>query len=157
MQFDEFLSVLDLLKNPAQYEAQIADLTARNQAIQDSIAQMGVVGDVVKAQTKANQLFAAAQEAIVAANRQAEQLVAGAQTAFDTRNQAIQEREVAADQILANYNGLKASSAAREADLRAAEKAVAAAQAQIAATQADLQVKQTEVDQRLLKLREAMV
>ena len=156
MQFDEFLSVLDLLKNPAQYEAQIADLTARNQAIQDSIAQMGVVGDVVKAQDKANQLFAAAQEAVVAANRQAEQLIAGAQTAFDARNAAIQVREVAADQVLANYNGIKVAVQSRESDLRAAEKAVVAAQAQVASMQADLQVKQAEVDQRLDKLRQAM-
>ena len=50
MQFEEFLSILDLLKTPAKYEAQVAELQARNDAIQESIKQLGIVGDIAKAQ-----------------------------------------------------------------------------------------------------------
>lgn len=156
MQFDEFLSVIDLLKNTTKYEAKITELKEREKAIQDATATYGIVGDVAKAQAKADALVAKAEDVLAKANKQAETIIANAQVVFDKRHAAIQVREVAADQALANYNAIKASFAARDNELRTAEKSVEAARKQLEAQSADLSIKQAELDGRLGKLRQVM-
>lgn len=156
MQFEEFLSVLDLLKNPAKYEAQIADLQERDKAIQESIKQLGVVGDIAKAKDAAAKLQEKAQAAIDKATKEAESIVAGARSAYDKRNEELKAKEIIADQAIANYNTIKNQQAARENELRQQEKAVAALQEALAKQQAELAVKQAEVDERLTKLRQVM-
>lgn len=156
MQFEEFLSVLDLLKNPAKYEAQIADLQERDKAIQESIKQLGVVGDIAKAKDAAAKLQEKAQAAVDKATKEAESIVAGARSAYDKRNEELKAKEVIADQAIANYNTIKNQQAARENELRQQEKAVAALQEALAKQQAELAVKQAEVDERLTKLRQVM-
>lgn len=156
MQFDDFLKVVDLLKDPAQYEVKVAELLAREAAIQASIEQMGVVGDVVKAKAKADALVAKAQAILDAATAQAQTILTGAQGAFDKRHTELQAREVVADQALADYNTIKGQFARRSDDLRSEEKTIIAAKAQLQADQADLATKQQEVESRLAKLREVM-
>lgn len=156
MQFDDFLKVVDLLKDPAQYEAKVAELQARNDAIQASIAELGIKGDIAKAQATADALVAKADLILANATADARTIVANAQTAFDKRYAEIQAREVIADQALADYNTMKNSFAVRSDELRAGEKALATARAQLQADQADLTSKQLEVDQRLDKLRQVM-
>ena len=156
MQFDDFLKIIDLLKNPDSYQAQVAELTARNQAIQDSITQLNIGSDIAQATAAAHALNDQAQVMIVQATAQAADIIAGAQKAFDSKYAEIAIREVAADQALANYNGIKAQWAARDSELRVAEKALVAGQAQLLQDQSDLRVKQAEVDDRLTKLRQVM-
>lgn len=156
MQFEEFLSVLDLLKNPTKYEAQIADLQERDKVIQESIKQLGVVGDIAKAKDAAAKLQEKAQAAVDKATKEAESIVAGARSAYDKRNEELKAKEVIADQAIANYNTIKNQQAARENELRQQEKAVAALQEALAKQQAELTVKQAEVDERLTKLRQVM-
>ena len=156
MQFDDFLKIIDLLKNPDSYQAQVAELTARNQAIQDSITQLNIGSDIAQATAAAHALNDQAQAMIVQATAQAADIIAGAQKAFDSKYAEIAIREVAADQALANYNGIKVQWAARDGELRVAEKALAAGQAQLLQDQSDLRVKQAEVDDRLTKLRQVM-
>jgi len=156
MQFEEFLSILDMLKTPAKYEAQIAELQARNDSIQESIKQMGVVGDIAKAQAAIAKQTDKAQAVLDAATKEAAALVAGAQVAFDKRNAELKAKEVVADQAIANYNTIKNQQVSRENELRVQEKAVATVQEVLAKQQADLAVKQAEVDARLDKLRQAM-
>ena len=156
MQFDEFLGVLDLLKDPVKYEQKVNELKAHNQSIQDSIAQMGVTGDVVKAQAKADKLVAKAEAILATAQADAETLIANARNVYNAKFEEIKQREVVADQALANYNTIKNQTAAREQELRQAEKAAVALQAVLAAQQADLNTKQAEVDERLNKLRQVM-
>lgn len=156
MQFDDFLKVVDLLKDPAQYEAKVAELLAREAAIQASIEQMGAVGDVFKAKAKADALVAKAQVILDDATAQAQTILTGAQGAFDKRHIELQAREVVADQALADYNTIKSQFAFRSDSLRSEEKVIAAAKAQLQADQADLATKQQEVESRLAKLREVM-
>ena len=156
MQFDDFLKVLDLLKDPAKYEAQVKELEARNQAIQDSIAQLGVVGDVAKAKAKAEALANKAEALVASAQEQAAEIVANAQTAFDKRHAELKEREVVADQALADLRTIKSQTAARENELRAQEKQATALQEQLQKTRDELAAKQAEVDERLAKLRQVM-
>ena len=156
MQFEEFLSILDLLKTPAKYEAQVAELQARNDAIQESIKQLGIVGDIAKAQAAVAKQADKAQAVLDKANKDAEAIVAGAQSAFDKRNAELKDKEVIADQAIANYNTIKSQQTSRENELRVQEKTVNALQEVLAKQQAELAVKQTEVDARLDKLRQAM-
>lgn len=156
MQFEEFLSVIDLLKDTKKYEAKVAELKAREQAIQDSITQLGVVGDVVKAKAQADATIVKAEDLLAKATKQAEQVLAGAQTAYDKRHTELQAREVVADQALANYNTIKNQLASREDALRAKEKEADALRAALQKQQEELSVKQVEVDERLAKLRQVM-
>ena len=156
MQFEEFLSILDLLKTPAKYEAQVAELQARNDAIQESIKQLGVVGDIAKAQAAVAKQADKAQAIVDKAIKEAEAIVAGAQSAFDKRHAELKDKEVIADQAIANYNTIKNQQASRENELRVQEKTVNALQEVLAKQQAELAVKQAEVDARLDKLRQAM-
>jgi chromosome segregation ATPase len=156
MQFDDFLKVVDLLKDPAQYEAKVAELQAREDAINAAIKQMGVVDNVLKAQAQADAKLAQAQAAVADATKQAQAIITGAQTAFDKRNTELQAREVVADQALADYNTIKNQLAFRSNELSQGEKSLNAARVQLQADLADLASKQQEVDARLAKLREAM-
>ena len=156
MQFEEFLSILDLLKTPAKYEAQVAELQARNDAIQESIKQLGVVGDIAKAQAAVAKQADKAQAIVDKAIKEAEAIVAGAQSAFDKRHAELKDKEVIADQAIANYNTIKNQQASRENELRVQEKTVNTLQEVLAKQQAELAVKQAEVDARLDKLRQAM-
>jgi hypothetical protein len=156
MQFDDFLKVIDLLKDPAQYGAKVAELQAREDAINAAIKQMGLGDDVVKAKAKADALVAKAEQAISNATTQAQTIITGAQTAFDKRNIELQAREVVADQVMADYNTIKNQFAFRSNELSQGEKSLNAARVQLQADLADLASKQQEVDARLAKLREAM-
>jgi hypothetical protein len=156
MQFDDFLKVVDLLKDPVQYEAKVSELQAREAAIQDAIKQLGVVGDVAKAKARADVLVAKAEAIVSDATAQAQTIITGAQTAFDKRHIELKSREVVADQAMADYNTIKSQLAFRSDELSRGEKALNAARIQLQADLADLASKQQEVDARLSKLREAM-
>jgi DNA primase large subunit len=156
MQFDDFMQVLDLIKNPKDYEAKVKDLIAQQATIQSLIDELNVKGDVAKAQEQAATLVKQAQAKVEAANKQAAEIIAGAQAAFDKRNAELQVREVIADQKLADYNTMKANEAARNEALRQQEKQLSALQADLEDTKASLRVAQAEVDERLTKLRQAM-
>ena len=156
MNFEEFLKVLDLLKDPSKYEAKVAELQAREVAIQESIKSLGIVGDIAKAKKKAEALIAEAEAKVIKAQDEAEVIVASAQSAFNTKLTALQAKEVVADQALANYNTMKEQTASREAALRASEKEIEKARAQLTKDQQELATKQAEVDERLAKLRQVM-
>ncbi len=156
MQFDEFMDVLHLIKNPAKYEALVNELLARNKAIQDSITQLGVVGDIAKARRQVESNLAMSQASIVSAQKQATEIIAGAEVAYTARHEELKAREVVSDQALANYNMIKSQITARENELRTAEKQLTAAQVQLGKDRDDLAVKQAEVDVRLEKLRQVM-
>ena len=156
MQFDDFLKVVDLLKDPAQYEAKVAELQARQDSIQASIDEMGIKGDIVKAQSKADALVAKADTILANATADARTIIANAQTVFDKRHVELQVREAAADQAITDYNTIKNQQLFRENELRQKEKAVETLQATLAKQQAELADKQIEVDARLDKLRQVM-
>ena len=156
MQFDEFLKVLDLLKDPASYSAKVKELEDRNKAIQDSITQLGVVGDVAKAKAKAEALADKAEALVTNAQKQAEEIVSGSQRAFDKRHEEIKAREVVADQALSELRTIKSQTASRENELRVKEKEAAALQEQLQKTREELAIKQAELDERLTKLRQVM-
>ncbi len=156
MKFEEFLEVLDLLKDPSKYEAKVAELQAREVAIQESIKSLGIVGDIAKAKKKAEALVAEAEAKVIKAQDEAEVIVASAQSAFNTKLAALQAKEVVADQALANYNTIKEQTASREAALRVSEKEIEKARAQLTKDQQELATKQAEVDERLAKLRQVM-
>ena len=156
MQFDDFLKVVDLLKDPAKYEAKVAELQAHQDAIQASINELGIKGDIVKAQSKADALVAKADIILANATADARNIVSTAQTVFDKRHAELQVREAAADQAITDYNTIKNQQVFRENELRQKEKAVEALQATLAKQQAELTDKQIEVDARLDKLRQVM-
>jgi multidrug resistance efflux pump len=156
MQFDDFMQVLDLIKNPKDYEAKVKDLIAQQKAIQDSIDELNIKGDIGKARDDANTLVKQAKAKVEAANKQAADIIAGAQASFDKRNAELQVREVIADQKFADYNTMKAQEAARNEALRVQEKQLSAMQADLESTKATLRSAQAEVDERLNKLRQAM-
>jgi len=156
MQFDEFLSVIDLLKDTAKYEAKIKELKSREHAIKEATDQLGVVGDIAKAKQQASKLTEQAKTAIEAASVEAAKITRGAQTAFDKRHEELKAREVVADQALANYNTIKSQLASREDVLRAQEKMVEALRESLQKQQEELTTKQLEVDERLSKLRQVM-
>jgi len=144
MQFDDFLKVVDLLKDPAQYEAKVAELQAREAAIQDAIKQLGVVGDVSKAKAKADALVVKADAIVADATAQAQTIITGAQAAFDKRHTELQAREVVADQAMADYNTMKNQFATRSNELSQGEKALNAARVQLQADLFDLASKQAK-------------
>jgi adenine-specific DNA methylase len=156
MQFDEFLSVIDLLKDTAKYSTRIAELQAREKAIVDATTQLGVVGDIAKAKQQAAKLKEQASSAVEAATVKAAEIVSEAQKAFDKRHAELKEREVLADQAVTNYNVIKAHQASREDVVRTKEKEVDALRTALQKQQEELAVKQVEVDERLAKLRQAM-
>ncbi len=156
MQFDEFMDVLNLIKNPAKYEALVNELLTRNKAIQDSITQLGVVGDVAKARRQVESNLAMSQASIASAQKQASEILAGAEVAYTARHEELKAREVVSDQALANYNTIKSQITARENELRTAEKQLTAAQVQLGKDRDELAIKQVEVDLRLEKLRQVM-
>lgn len=156
MQFDEFLSVIDLLKDTTKYEAKVTELQAREKAIKDATDQLGVVGDIAKAKQQVIKLNDQAQASVEAAAVKAAEILVGAQTAYDKRHSELKSREVVADQALANYNTIKSQLAAREDALRSQEKAVESLRDSLQKQLDDLAVKQVEVDARLEKLRQAM-
>ena len=156
MQFDDFLKVVDLLKDPAQYEAKVAELQARQDSIQASIDEMGIKGDIVKAQSQADALVAKADTILANATADARTIIANAQIVFDKRHAELQVREAAADQAITDYNTIKNQQLFRENELRQKEKAVETLQATLAKQQAELADKQIEVDARLDKLRQVM-
>lgn len=154
--YDDFLSVLDLIKNQDKYAAAVAELVARNQSIQDSIVQLNVVGDIDKAQKSAAFKNAQADQALLDAQVQANKIIADAQKAYDSKFADIQAREVVADQALANYNTIKNQLTGRENDLRQAEKLVEQQRVALDKALADTAAKQVELDARLDKLRQVM-
>ncbi len=156
MQFDEFMDVLNLIKNPAKYEALVNELLTRNKAIQDSITQLGVVGDVAKARRQVESNLAMSQASIASAQKQASEIIAGAEVAYTARHEELKAREVVSDQALANYNTIKSQITARENELRMAEKQLTAAQVQLGKDRDELATKQAEVEMRLEKLRQVM-
>jgi chromosome segregation ATPase len=156
MQFDEFLSVIDLLKDTTKYEAKVAELQAREQAIQDAITQLGVVGDIAKAKEQAAKLSNQAQASVEKAAVEAAKIIYDAQTAYDKRHSELKSREVVADQAIANYNTIKSQLAGREDALRAQEKVVETLRDSLQKQLDEAAVKQVEVDARLEKLRQAM-
>ena len=156
MQFDEFLSVLDLLKDPVKYEAKIAELKAYDAAIQDSIKQLNLGKDISKTKAQADAALEKAGSLVDDASKKAEKILADAQSAFDKRHEELKAREVRADQAIADYNTIKNQQAFREDELRKGEKALAAAQAVLQKQQEELSAKQLEVDVRLAKLRDVM-
>jgi DNA repair exonuclease SbcCD ATPase subunit len=156
MQFDAFLSVIDLLKDTKKYEDKITELKAREQAIQDSITKLGVVGDIAKAKSKAESLLTSASDEVAKAKAEADKIVADARIVYEKRHSELQAREVVADQALANYNTIRNQLASREHELRTQEKAVEALRSVLEAQQAKLTASQLEVDERLAKLRGVM-
>lgn len=156
MQFEEFLSVIDLLKDTKKYEARVVELQARDQAIQDSIKQLGVVGDITKAKAAADALIVKAEDLVAKATKQAEQILAGAHTAYDKRHEDLKKREVVADQALADYNTIKNQFSARENALHSKEKEVEFLRSSLMKQQEEFSAKQLEVDDRLAKLRQVM-
>ena len=156
MQFDEFLSVIDLLKDTAKYSTRIAELQAREKAIVDATTQLGIVGDIAKAKQQAAKLKEQASAAVEAATNEAAKIVSGAQTAFDKRHAELKEREVVADQAVTNYNVIKAHQASREDSLRTKEKELEVLRVVLQKQLDEVAVKQVEVDDRLTKLRQVM-
>lgn len=156
MQFDDFLKVIDLLKDPVQYEVKIAELKARDAAIQSSIAELGVKGDINKAQAKVDALLVKAEKIVSEATTQAQTIITNAQAAFDKRHLDLKAREVVADQAVANYNTIKEQLAARQEVLRAGEKLIENQRVFLEQERVTLRTAQLEVDERLAKLRQAM-
>jgi peptidoglycan hydrolase CwlO-like protein len=156
MQFDDFMQVLDLIKNPKDYEAKVNELVAQQATIQSLIDELNIKGDIAKAQQQAETLVKKATAYVEDANKQAAKIIADAQAAFDKRNTELQAREVIADQKMADYNTMKNQEAARNEALRQQEKRLAAMQADLEDTKATLRTAQTEVDERLTKLRQVM-
>lgn len=154
--YNDFMQVLDLIKNPDKYQAQLQVLMDKQQAIDASIAEMGVKGDIATAKQDAQSLVEQAKAIVEDAKSQATKIVTAAQTAFDKRNADLKDREIIADQKLANYNTMKATEAARNDALRQQEKQLAVMQKDLETQKATLATAQAEVDARLDKLRQAM-
>lgn len=156
MQFEEFLSVVDLIKNADKYSAKVAELQAREDAINESIKQLGEVKNLAKAKAAVALLQEQAQATVANANKEAMEILASAQTAYNDRHERLKSREVVADQALANYNTIKNQQAARENELRVKEKEVEALRSSLKAQEDTLRKAQAEVDERLAKLRQVM-
>lgn len=156
MQFDEFLSVIDLLKDTKKYEAKVAELTSREDSINAAIAQMNEKSGIISTLEGAQKKLAEAAAVLEDAQVQKQSIIAGAQAAYDKRNLDLKAREIIADQAVANYNTIKNQQAAREDMLRAKEKEADALRASLQKQQDALTEKQLEVDERLAKLRQVM-
>ena len=156
MQFDAFLSILDLLQNPDKYAAQIAELKRQNEVIQASTKEYGLTGDVVRAQKKADKAMEDAVAFIEKTKVEAAKILADATSAFDARYADLQTREVAAEQAITAFRNSKLTWAQRQAEHKAKEESIAASQKQLEAGYAALAEKQKEVDERLAKLRQVM-
>lgn len=156
MQFDEFLSVIDLLKDTTKYTSRVTELQTREKAIKDATEQLGIVGDIAKAKQQVEKLNEQAKAAVETANTQAAKIIADAQAAFDKRHTELKAREVVADQAISNYNTIKASQASREDALRSKEKEVDALRNALQQQLSEVAGKQLEVDERLAKLRQVM-
>ena len=154
--YDDFLSVLELIKNPDLYKTKVDELIAREQAIQEAIKQLGIVGDIDKARKKVEAQLASADKAVTDAKTLADKIVSDAQGVFDKRHEELKQREIVADQAIANYNTIKTQQMSRENDLRQAEKFVEQQKATVAKELLDVATKQAELDSRLEKLRQVM-
>lgn len=156
MQFDEFIKILDLLKEPAKYEAQMKMLKDQQDSIQESIKELGVVGDIAKAKKKADNLTSIAEKTLEDAKVEAEKIVATAQKSFDERYADLLKREAAADEAMTTFRNQKITWASRAEEHRAKEQQLYNMEKSLLAGQAELAKRQAEVDERLTKLRQVM-
>lgn len=156
MQFDDFLSVLDLLQNPAKYAAQIDSLTQRHEEIKTSIEHLNARVDVAVTKEQADQMVVDASTTLSDAKEQASKIVTEAQRSFDSRLADLQVRETAAEQAIQVYQNAKLQWAERKAEHMAKEAQIVEAQRKLIADQEALRTKQLEVDDRLNKLRQVM-
>lgn len=156
MQFDEFIKILDLLKEPAKYEAQMKMLKDQQDSIQESIKQLGVVGNIVTAKKKADNLTEIAEKKLADAQVEAEKIISTAQKSFDERYADLVKREAAADEAMTTFRNHKMTWGARAEEHRAKEQQLHSMEKGLLAGQAELAKRQAEVDERLAKLRQVM-
>jgi DNA repair exonuclease SbcCD ATPase subunit len=156
MDFKEFLSVLDLIKDPDTYAAKLAELQAQQAAIQASIDQLNTLGDIDKTRQAADAALEKAGSMVDAASAKAAQILSDAEHAFDKRHEELKAREVIADQALADYNTIKNQQTDKANELAQREKAIAAKEIQLLKQQEVLDNTQKEVADRLAKLKEVM-
>lgn len=156
MQFDVFLSILDLLQNPDKYAAQIAELKRQDESIQASTKEYGLTGDVVRAQKKADRAVEDANALMEQAKIDAAKIQADASSAFDAKYKDRQIREIAAEQAITAFRNSKLTWAQHQADHRAKEESLAAAQKQLEIGREALVKDKQEVSERLSKLRQVM-
>jgi chromosome segregation ATPase len=156
MQFEEFLSVLDLLQNPDKYAAKIDELTQREAGIKLSIEHINDRVDVAITHETANQALEDATKVLKEAKEQAQKLLATQQASFDKRLADLQVREIAAEQAMNTYRHSKQQWSQRAEEHRAKEEQLVNTQKQLEADRADLSSKQAEVEVRLTKLRQVM-
>lgn len=156
MQFDEFLSVVDLLQNTTKYSSRIEELKKQEQAIKDATEQLNVVGEIAKVKQQTAKLNEQAKAALQTAQDTATKIVADAQVVFDKRHADLKAREIVAEQAITDYNAIKASQIARDEAFRLKEKETTNLRASLQAQLDAVAVKQLDVDERLAKLRSAM-
>lgn len=156
MQFNEFLDILDLIKNVDKYEAALKQLTDRKQQIEDAIAEYHVVGDIGKAKQAAEKQKVEAVALLEKAKEEAKTIVDTSRSVYDKRHDELKKREILAEQAITNYTAIQAQMISRENEFASKERSIETLRKTLQTQQDELSIKSREVDERLGKLRQVM-
>lgn len=157
MDFKSVEYFIELVKNPTAFEKALDQFKEAQENLDKSIALVGKVNEIDKIKEKADKALKAAEKKQEEAETQAKATIQAAQELHEKLMKEVSDRSVAVDSIkqaadaaLAKAEALEKSLASRERQLRQDTEAYTKAAA-------DLAVKTKEVDERLTKLRQAMV
>lgn len=156
MQFDEFIGILNMLKNPEQYEKQALELKAREDAIKANIAVGFEVSKIEYLRKQAEDNLAKAKETLAKAEVKAAKIEADRQAVYDKKFADLSEREQLAESALHDARTARAEKAAAEAEIRARDKELTKRAEILAAAESAVRVLEAEVTQRLEKLKSVM-
>lgn len=156
MQFDDFLGVLALLKDTSSYEAKLQALVDREHAITFAIESLNLGNDIQAALDLADKRVEDSKNIIADAKIQADKIVADSRTVYDGKFAQLQAQQIVAEQAIADLKGYKSTYAVKDDTLNRAIKDNADLQQSLVTEKASVIVLQTELDARLVKLREVM-
>lgn len=156
MNFDSISDFIAFVNDTKRYEAAVADLKDKHEAISSALGKQNTVAAITKAKEAAESLQAKAVEAVSKAQTQADKLIADATVVYDKRHADLKVREVVAEQAIMDLKALQDKWNTRETELRQQERLLQVDRQQLENSRKELAEKQAEVDQRLDKLRQAM-
>lgn len=156
MSFQDFLEILDLIKDPAKYEAKLNELISHEEAIKANIALSDDVSDINTAKQAATDTLNAALKTLEDAKKEAEQIKQGQRAAYDKKLADLAALQVEASQAIADKKAMDSRIASINADIAVRTKELTARETDLLSRLAEANALKEDLNARLEKLRSVM-
>lgn len=156
MKFDDFIDILNLLKNPEQYEKKVLELKKHEDEIKKNIGFSADLGKIEALKQKAEKLMSEAEAKLAKAELDAAKTVSDAKSVFDKRNLDLSVREQAATAAIQDAAMARAEKAQAMAEVKQRNKELDEKVAKLVADQMHVDELTAELNERLKKLRSVM-